>query len=212
MKRELHGITISQNHQTGMINATELIKNFNGINGLVNTTSRCKIELVDFKQEKRLDVYLKTQQTKEFFEELAKSEGCLVSDLIISKRGKNGGTWVHPLIFVDICMWLSQAFKVAALKMVYDNLLSLRDQSGDEYKTLCSALDKAGIAKERFDYVKVAKTISKHVLGTSKNGCWDDANEVQLDKRKSIETFLSKAIDEGFITTMSSVLSIIENQ
>lgn len=75
-------------------------------------------------ENKRLQNYFDNKATKEFLSSLAKEENCEVSDLLQSKRGKYGGTWAHPLIFLDLCMWLSPKFKVAALKIVYDHFQS----------------------------------------------------------------------------------------
>ena len=45
------------------------------------------------------------------------------------KRGKNGGTWMHPYLFIDFAMFLSAEFKLQCIKWLHDNLLILRDET-----------------------------------------------------------------------------------
>lgn len=36
-------------------------------------------------------------------------------EVIRTRRGKYGGTWVHPYIFLDFAVWLSPVFKMWAM-------------------------------------------------------------------------------------------------
>jgi len=219
MERDFNGIVIHQNHQTQMINVTELVSNFNKVQGLtndvdsmiLNTSNVRDLENVVLKGSKRIDNYWRLNETKDFLNSLARSEGCTVQDLTIARRGKYGGTWAHPLIFVDICMWLSPDFKVAALKIVYDHLLEIRDQSGDEYKTMCKAMKDKKIASEKWDYARVAGAISTGILGTTAKGSWNIASATELQTRKDVETFIGNAISAGFITDFNAILKTVKN-
>lgn len=231
MRRKLNGIEIHQNHKTGMINVTELVKNFNRVSGLMNGVDNGipnhrnsgDLEVLENSEdsnsfnlnelefpEKQLNNYWKSQPTKDFIASLARSEDCAPKDLTVSKRGKYGGTWAHPLIFVDICMWLSPDFKVAALKIVYDHLLELRDQSGDEYKALCRAMSDKKMITHKWDYARVANEITDDILGDTTSGAWDNATEKQLHDRYDVETFITNAINAGFIKDLNTVIKTIK--
>jgi hypothetical protein len=64
--------------------------------------------------------YRETGPTTEFLKALSLKVGIpMFSDgnspgraLIESRRGRNGGTWVHPKVAVNLAQWLSPAFAV----------------------------------------------------------------------------------------------------
>lgn len=60
--------------------------------------------------------YLSNKSTKEFLKALSKEENLHGdnSPYVVSKArsDRGGGTWMHPLMFIDFAMWLNPAFKV----------------------------------------------------------------------------------------------------
>jgi len=165
----LDGI-ITQNHKTSWFNATNLIaiaNKYRETQGLL---------------PKNIADYLKKKETKEFVATIAKREQ--ISEVFSVKKGKNGGTWVHPLLLIDIMMWLSPDFKYQAMQWLQDNLTKFRDTSGDDYKKLTSVLcQKIPISKVGIIIPEVAKKI--------KNVCkvedWNAATEQQLKQRVEIQ-------------------------
>ena len=89
---------------------------------------------------KRLDVFLKNRQTDDFIASIAKNEGLNAKDVVKTTRGKNGGTWVHPLLFIDLCTWLDSDFKYQALLFVQDKMLHYRNEVSESYKELSRAV------------------------------------------------------------------------
>ena len=133
VKRDFNGTVIGQRNTDGYFNATNLLE-------LANSCSDKKKRFADFWE---------TDGTKNFMVELANDLNVgekahygtvLVSDLYETKRGKGGCTWMHPYLFVKFAMWLSPKFEVQVIKWVYDNLIDFRNQAGDYYKELCSAI------------------------------------------------------------------------
>lgn len=53
---------------------------------------------------------------------------------------KNGGTWMHPILFVKFAMYLSPRFEYHVLKFVSDEMIRYRNDAGDAYKELSSAI------------------------------------------------------------------------
>jgi len=183
MKREFMGGAVEQEHKTGYfcINDLTIIANkYRKNQGL---------------PEARWDKYKDSKKTKEFFHSLMKEEQ--VADIIRTTRGRNGKTWVHPLVLIDYMMWLSPDFKVKALKWLNDNLLIFRDKSGDSYKKLASYLQK------REDIISIASIgvilpkIARFIKSTLKVNDWNEATELQLKQRDEIHKNFIMLLDAG---------------
>ena len=114
-----------------------------------------------------------------------------------SRKGKNGGTWVHPLILIDIAMWLSPEFKYDAMKWLEDRLIQNRDLSGESYKKMASYL------KNRDDIVPVAKIgvvmprVASYIKKELDVEDWNKATEKQLHQRDTIHNSFIMLLDAG---------------
>lgn len=161
---------ISQNHKTGWFNATQLISIAN------------KYKKTIGEQPKNIADYLKKKETKEFITTIAKKEQ--LSEVVKIVKGKNGGSWVHPLILIDIAMWLSMDFKYQAMCWLQDNLLQYRDISGDDYKKLSSEIcKKINPARAGIVIPDIARKIKNKIAVND----WNLATEDQLKKRTQIQ-------------------------
>jgi len=170
MSRKFLDGAISQNHKTGWFNATELLAIAN------------KYRVTQGEQEKRMNDYLKKKETKEFIATIARKEE--ISEVVKVTKGRSGGTWVHPLILIDIAMWLSMDFKYQAMQWLQDNLLQYRDISGDDYKTLASTIcQKINPSRAGIMIPEIAKQI-KEKVGVDD---WNKASEFQLKRRTQIQ-------------------------
>ena len=99
-----------------------------------------------------------------------------------SSRGHSGGTWVHPMLFLKYMMYLSPSFEYRALKMVQDNLIQLRNETGDARKTLANAITKwayANGAKTQEQITKIIMIVHKHLKDH-----FGDKDEGDLDVQK----------------------------
>ena len=85
----------------------------------------------------QLNNYKKNSSTFKFIKQL-QSEG--IEQPIISGRGKHGGTWMHPKLFVDFAMWVSVEFKSKVIDYVLDGLIYSRHNAGDYYKDMCATI------------------------------------------------------------------------
>ena len=183
MERRFKDGVIRQNHKNGWFNATDLIH--------VANRYRQQIGL----DKKMIADYLKTNSTKEFVKEILDREN--ISLAFESKKGKGGGTWVHPLILIDIAMWLSPEFKYDAMKWLEDRLIQNRDLSGDSYKKL------AGYLKSRTDIIPLAKLgivmpkIARYIKEQLKVEDWNKADELVLQQRDAIHNNFMMLLDAG---------------
>lgn len=194
VKRNLHGFNVRQNSKTNMFNANDLLD-------IYNLTARKK---------KRMDNYFKLQGTDEFKKALLddinsitykSSELELATEeaIIRTSTGRvNGGTWLHPYLFVDFAMWLSPEFKLTCIKWVYDNLIINRNQAGDYFKELTAALKEKYNYSDPFVYQREARTLNKIAFGTAESGQRQVATEKQLDLLNKLQKADIKLIKNGF--------------
>ena len=63
-----------------------------------------------------------------------------INDVVKYDKGvhtSNGRTsdkvWMHPYLFIKFAMWINSTFEVQVIKFVFDELISLRCDAGDNY-------------------------------------------------------------------------------
>lgn len=61
---------------------------------------------------KRLDHWLDNKETKEYIAALTEDSNTPLSGYLKTKRGNNGGTWLHPKLSVAFARWLNVRFAV----------------------------------------------------------------------------------------------------
>lgn len=193
-RHSIQGIEVLQRTSDGFFNITELTKAFNAYYGT----------------NKRVGNFFNNQQTKDFITEIynqevltngASKERELNSSLegsnesILNKdvlgysvklkrggRGHSDSTWVHPMLFLKYMMFLSPSFEYRALKMVQDNLIQLRNETGDARKTLANAIAKwayANGAKTQEQISNIIMIVHKHLKDH-----FGDKDEGDLDVQK----------------------------
>ena len=189
MTRKMGNFDIFQRTEDGMFNATSLLSQWNKKRGL----SRGK-EVNDF---------LKIDKTKEFIAEVELRENHNTNKIVLSKKGKNGGTWLHPLVFIDFAMWLNPSFKYDVLKFVYDELIKQRHDAGDNYISLSASGQKL----KGYDYREVAIALQWVVFGKKGKELRQSATQDQLKELNDLQTKLSFAIDMGYITSYQQLIS-----
>lgn len=194
MKRAMGDFKISQRTKDGMFNSTELIKQWNESKGLKG------------RKGKRIDDFLKLESTKSFLsalqEEIDNTEDHRYSKTLQSSRGKNGGTWMHPYLFIDFAMWLNPKFKIKVIKFVYDQLIQFRNEAGDNYKILSNS----GKKLKGYNYPEVAKALQWIVFDKTGKGLRNSATQEQLNELKEIQKKLAYAIDLKLITNYNQLI------
>ncbi len=184
MERKLLGGMIRQNHKTGMLNTNDLHK--------VGNALREQSEM----SEKQMGAYFNLDSTSELIKEICLVENLGPDDVKLSKKGKYGGTWVNPVLFVDMAMWYSPQLKVRIIQWVVDGLLDARDESGESYKNMASTLNRT-FSKEfsPLRMSEIANTIAAECkVGIGKDK-WNKASEAQLKKRYQIQDAISLIAD-----------------
>jgi hypothetical protein len=76
------------------------------VDGYVNATAMCRAN------NKQWSKYRESDRCQTYLEALAETSGIRMFDLIESRQGQGGGTWVHPQVAVDLARWISAPFAV----------------------------------------------------------------------------------------------------
>lgn len=135
MIRPMGMFSVEQRTKDGFFNATALMKQWNET----------------YPNKKRdIDNFWKSTNLVELMSEIAENEleiksvdfTDLKKRLAKTTRGKFGGTWLHPVLFVKWAMYLDTRFEYHVLRFVADQMLKYRNNAGDAYKDLGSAVQK----------------------------------------------------------------------
>lgn len=193
MQRELFGSIISQQSKSEFFSATDLVK--------AGNKYRRQNNLSDF----NLSQYLKGTSFLEFKKELENKYG----NVICSGRGRNSNTWVHPLIFIDIALAINPKLKIEVYEWLFDNLIKFRNESGDSYKEMASAIYVRFPNKREFPaYIqKVANEIKEKLNVTD----WQKATQEQLKKRDIIHNSIKLLCNVLNDTNQAVRIGIKEN-
>lgn len=200
MKRPMGQFYVEQRTKDAMFNATSLIKQYNEANGT----------------KKEIKDYLENKSTQEFLNALKKEENLNGENSpYLTSRGKyNGGTWMHPIMFIDFAMWLNPAFKVKVIKFVYDQMIQYRNEAGDAYKELSASVQS--IVNKSFMPIamqKVGEAINWVVFNNhekmirNKNG-----EESALRELYELERKVASNINDGFIRSFESLINYLRRK
>jgi hypothetical protein len=162
LSRPFMGGEVQQKSKSGMFNATSLVK--------IGNIKRRELG----KSEFNLSQFLKLKSTIEFIEELQKEN----ERVLVKGRGSKSGTWVHPLLFIDIALSINPKFKVEVYKWLYDELLRYRNDSGESYKKMAGALYERYENKQNF--YKFIEKVAKHIKTKCGVDDWNKATQNQL--------------------------------
>jgi KilA-N domain len=202
MSREFEGKQIPQRTKDKFFFATDLLTLHQELN---------------LHSKKLMADFFQNQNTKDFLVALAKeldneqiskygkshviTKATLPENLYEIKRGKNGGTWMHPYLFVKFAMWLSPEFEVKIVKWAYDNLAEYRDTCGDNFKEMNDALKQSYLRisnKEpnTFDYINECKFLNRLVFGIHVPEFRNQATENQLFILNRLQTLNKELLEE----------------
>ena len=213
MIRPMGQFQVIQRTKDGMFNATALIKQWN--NNVNTQNSGCL-------KERQLDNFWKISNLDQLMSEIALNELNFKSvdftelKNVLSKtsKGKDGGTWMHPILFIKFAMWLNPRFEYHVLKFVADQMIKYRNDAGDAYRELSSAV--ATIVPRNEMKAKMRK------VGEAVNWVIFNAHEKMLrnkegDEHKQRELWMfekkvATLINEGFIRNYDGLIGYLRRQ
>lgn len=216
MVRKMGNFNVVQRTSDGYFNATYLLKqwNDNAKSKSVNSTDLKTRDLDNFWKSTNLDLLMSEIAENELGFK-SRNFGDLKNALSKACRGKkNGGTWMHPILFVKFAMYLSPRFEYHVLKFVADEMIRYRNEAGDAYRELSSAVQK--IVPKGFMPVSMKK------VGEALNYVVFNQHEKMLrnkqgDEKKQrelwqLEKKVADLINEGFITSFDNLIAYLRKQ
>lgn len=211
MIRQMGEFTVSQRTIDGKFDCTSLLNQWNNSNK--NNT-------------KKIGDYLRLKETREFVKALMEEpefkdgNSRILKDadykyfpksIVIVTRGKYGGTYMTPLMFLDFAMWLNPAFKVKVLKFVQDEMIKFRNLAGDAYPSMCKAV--SSILPDDLFKQKVkdlAKSLNIIVYGKHESEMRNKiGDEAKIRGLYELELQIAQWIDLGFIKDYNSLKSTL---
>lgn len=200
LTRQMGGFEVIQRTKDGMFNATHLLIQWNKSYGM-------KKELKHFLHQ--------NANTKEFIKVLENEENLKGrNSAYLSARGKYGGTWMHPYLFVKFAMWINPRFEYHVIKFVYDELIKYRNEAGDAYREMSSAIQKIVPKRDMAHRMQeVAKALNYIVYGTHQSGIRNSkAEEKKARELCELEKDVAKLINKGFIKNYNALLNYLRDE
>lgn len=200
MVRPMGCFSVEQRTKDGMFNATALIKQWNET----------------MNEKKELKKFFDNQNTKEFISALIEEEKLNgEKSAYLTSRGKyNGGTWMHPILFVKFAMWLNSRFEVQVIKFVYDQMIAYRNEAGDAYRELSVAVAKIVTPNFMQSAMKqLAQAINYCVFNQHETAIRNKhGEENKMRQLFELERKIASLIDDGFITKFDNVIEYLRKQ
>lgn len=202
MKRPLADFTVEQRTKDGYFCLTGLLNNWN----------------LKMGTKKELKDYFENKATQEFVKALADEENLHgdKSPYVKSKArlDRGGGTWGHPLLFIDFAMWLNPHFKVKVLKFVSDQMLTYRNEAVDAYKQLSSAMSKICTPHQMKRYMPIlGKGINYIVAGHHEHQLRNEYGTEEKQKEYfELEKQVAMLVNEGFLRTPEDVANYLRRK
>ncbi len=189
--RPFEGMEVKQEVDSLLYSATDMLKAFNASKG----------------EEKRMDKYIANQSTQDYINLLYKQEnhntpktGDLeineekpkVEWVILTKKGKFGGTWMNQHLLVDFMMWLSPEFKHKAISFILEwaSLAIGRNKIKEWYKRMCLAIAESGASNYRDEATMLNVLVSGSPSPNQRARYGEDKIELMDDMQKSNATMI----------------------
>lgn len=216
MMRPMGNFNVIQRTSDGYFNATHLLKQWNE-----NAKSK-SVNSTDLK-ERRLDAFWDSTNLNQLMSEIAENELDFKSqnfwDLknALSKtcRGKkNGGTWMHPILFIKFAMYLSPRFEYHVLKFVADEMIHYRNEAGNAYIELGSAVQKI-VPKDFMPKAmkKVGEALNWVIFNQHEKMIRNKQGEESKQRELwQLEKKVADLINEGFITNFDNLIAYLRKQ
>lgn len=212
MNRKMGEFNVTQRTGDGYFNGSELLRQWNDV---AENPRRRMAEFID------------SPKTKEFLKALAKDESHRrktdigVNQLLIKVKGRNtkeGKTpdkvWMNPLLFIKFAMWINPKFEVQVLRFIYDEMIRYRNEAGDAYRELGSAVQRI-VPKDFMPKAmqKIGEALNWVIFNShekmlrNKNG-----DEAKMRELFQLEKKVADLINEGFIRTYDHLINYLRGK
>ena len=228
MIRKMGNFEVIQRTKDGFFNATALLKQWNNAvenqkvlntqnsGYLKNSTENQQVlntHNFPYVKKKDIDDFFLNKSTQEYIQVIMQKENLNTeASVYLKSRGKySGGTWMHPMLFIDFAMWLNPYFKYDVLRFVSDEMIKYRNLAGDSYKTLASHVATI-VPKQLMPMAmkKIAQGLNFIVFGDHKHAMRNEVGE----ETKQLELFqlqqkVADLIGDEFIKSFDELITYL---
>jgi hypothetical protein len=217
--RELFGVVIKQETQTGFMSLTDLQEAYTHARVLNGWANRGHIQDIIRQVENLERIYyilLKQGVIKSEIADFMKEAELIGITKLLKKhnaykttgRGDNKRVMCDPYIWVLVAMELNPSLYAEVVTWLTDKLILNRIEAGNMCKSLNSALYKAG----NTDFSKIAIECNKVVFGRHETGIRNTGSKEELEKLYRLEDRIAFAIDRGYIKTTDEIIKAIRGE
>lgn len=212
MLRPMGQFNAVQRTKDGFFDGADLLRQWNSIEG---------------NPRRRMSEFLESPKVKDFIAALAEDEShrrktdIAENQLITKANGKLtkcGRTpdkiWMNPILLLKFAMWINLRFEVQVIRFVYDHMIEYRNEAGDAYKELCTAISKiVGKGFLRVAISNIAKAINwvvfnnHEVMIRNKEGIEDRMKELF-----NAEKTVAMLINDGFLSSYEGVVKYLRKK
>lgn len=210
MIRPMGDFKVSQRTKDGFFYATGLIKQWNE---QIDNQSILNTQKIGVLKRKDLDDYLSNNSTKDYIKVISEKE-CIneYKGVVDAVRGKyGGGTWVHPMLFIDLSMWINPYFKYDVVKFVQDEMIRYRNLAGDAYSAMCRAVYSilpGDIFQRKIK--DLAKSLNIIVYGKHESEMRNEiGDEAKVRELYELELQIAQWINLGLVTNYDQLKSVL---
>jgi len=174
--------------------------------------------------DKRPVDWLRLPDTEKYIDQLCKFHNVTQSHFVKTRRGKNGGTWLHPRLAVLFARWCDVRFAIWCDEQI-DQLLrnrhphfdwkKMRSEAAASFKVMNEALqlirEEQGKATKAHNYMNESKLINGVLTGNFKGMDRNNLSHDQLKLLGKLEIRNSVLISRGldYATRKSILLTYI---
>lgn len=212
MVRYIDNFSVTQRTSDGYFDGSELLRQWNSLDG---------------NPRRQMSKFLEMDSTRDFMKALAidesQSANLLIGEnqLLIKVRGRNtkdgkmpDKVWMNPLLFIKFAMWINPVFEVKVLRFVYDEMIRCRNDAGDAYKELSSAV--MTIVPNDFmpkAMKKVGEALNWIVFNSHEKMLRNKhGDEVKQRELYQLEKKVADLINEGFLSNYETLLKYLRVQ
>ena len=113
--------------------------------------------------------------------------------------------WMHPYLFLKFSLWINTKFEVQVIKFIYDELISLRCDAGDNY----SQLMKRVYGFTDCDFGKVAIALNWVVFNEHCKQRRDWGTVEQMRDLRQLENTLCSMIDTNLVNSQMELINVL---
>ena len=156
---------------------------------------------------RRVDKWMENVDTQDYISALCEISNTPKSGYLKTKRGANGGTWLHPKLAVHFARWLDTRFaiwcdeQIDALVRGRDDRHRLRHEAASSFKVLSAMLmltrQDSGKATEPHHYANEARLVNWALCGEFQKLERDSLSDAELELLAFLEQRNAVLIGRG---------------